>query len=172
MKKIILSLAITVALTSFHYPFKIEADKAFMIKATQGNLGEVDAAKLALQQSTSDSVKAFAQMMIDDHTSAQTELAAIAKNENVPLPDSTDDAHRMFKQRLMQVSGKTFDSAYMQAQVQDHVKTIAMFQAEAKNGLDAQTKAYANKLLPKLQMHLQHAQSVAQSSMSGGNTQQ
>lgn len=50
----------------------------------------------------------------------------------------------------------------MQSQVQDHIKKIAMFQAEANNGLDAQTKAYANKLLPKLQMHLQHAQSVAQ----------
>ncbi len=159
------------ALVSFTYPYKFVADKAFMIKATQGNLGEVDAAKLALQQSTSDSVKAFAQMMIDDHTSAQTELASIAQKEGVTLPDSTDDTHRLFAQRLMTVTGKSFDSAYMQSQVQDHVKTIAMFQAEASNGLDAQTKAYASKLLPKLQMHLQHAQSIAQSSTGSGMQQ-
>ena len=164
MKKAILLFTLVAALTSFRYSSAI-ADKAFMIKATQGNLAEVAAAKLALAQSSSDSVKAFAQMMIDDHTNAQTELASIAKSENVTLPDSTDDQHRMFAQRLMLVSGKSFDSAYMAAQVQDHIKTIALFQAEINNGMDAQTKAYANKLLPKLQMHLQHAQSIAQNNI-------
>jgi len=171
MKHTILLVTVVLAASAFHSPYYYETDKAFMIKATQGNLAEVEAAKLALTQSTSDSVKAFAQMMIDDHTNAQTELASIAKNESVTLPDSTDDQHRMFAQRLMQVSGKSFDSAYMQSQVQDHVKTIALFNAEIQNGRDAQTKAYAIKLLPKLQMHLQHAQKVA-GSVSGTNMQQ
>ncbi len=62
----------------------------------------------------------------------------------------------------MLVTGKSF--------VRDHVKTIALFQAEINNGLDAQTKAYASKLLPKLQMHLQHAQALA-SNMDSGNGQ-
>ncbi len=171
MKKTIYAVIIIAALTAFRYPLKFEADKAFMIKTTQGNLAEVDAAKLALTKSASDSVKAFAQMMIDDHTNAQTELASLAQQQGVQLPDSTDDQHRMFKQRLMQVSGNTFDSAYVAAQVQDHVKTIALFNAEIKNGRDAQTKAYASKLLPKLQMHLQHAQALA-SNMGVNSTQQ
>lgn len=161
MKKLIYLCTVLIALTSFHYPFKFETDKAFMIKATQNNLAEVDAAKLALTQSTSDSVKSFAQMMVDEHTNAQAELAALAQKQGVTLPDSTDDEHRMFKQRLVLASGNSFDSAYMQSQVKDHVKTIALFQAEITNGMDAQTKAYAAKLLPKLQMHLQHAQSIA-----------
>ncbi|MBV9962724.1 MAG: DUF4142 domain-containing protein [Parafilimonas sp.] len=171
MKRSALNLFILLVASAFHLPYKVEADKAFMIKATQSNLAEITAAKLALAQSQSDSVKAFAQMMIDDHTNAQTELAALAKSENVTLPDSTDDQHRMFAQRLMMVSGKTFDSAYMQSQVQDHVKAIALFTAEIQNGLDAQAKAYASKLLPKLQMHLQHAQNVA-GNMGGMNMQQ
>ena len=53
----------------------------------------------------------------------------------------------------------------------DHIETIALFQAETTNGMDAQTKAYATKLLPKLQMHLQHAQSLA-SNMGMSNMQQ
>ena len=81
MKKLIYLCTVLIALTSFHYPFKLEADKAFMIKATQGNLAEVDAAKLALAQSTSDSIKSFAQMMVDDHTNAQAELASLAKQK-------------------------------------------------------------------------------------------
>jgi putative membrane protein len=80
-------------------------------------------------------------IMIDNHTNAQAELAAIAKNENVTLPDSTDDEHRRFKQRLMLVTGNSFDSAYMQSQVRDHVKTIALFQAKISIGKDAQSLA-------------------------------
>ena len=160
------------ALTSFHYPYKADADKAFMIKAAQGNFAEIDAAKLALAQSSSDSIKAFAQMMISDHTDAQTQLAALAQQQGVTLPDSTDDTHRLFAKRLMLVTGKTFDSAYMQSQVQDHIKTIALFQAEVSHGRNQQDKDFANKLLPKLQMHLQHAQTVAQNSMSGMNMNQ
>ena len=172
MKKLILPLAILMVSTSFHYRYQSEADKAFMIKATQGNLAEVEAAKLAVSQSASDSIRLFAQMMIEDHTTAQSELAAIAKSQNVTLPDSTDDEHRMFKQRLMLVQGKSFDSAYMQSQVRDHIKTIALFKAEISNGVNAETKAYASKLLPKLQMHFQHAQNLAQGNMNGMQMQQ
>jgi putative membrane protein len=164
MKNLILNLAIVMALSSFHYPYKAVPDKAFLIAAAQGNIAEIDAAKLALAQSASDSVKAFAQMMIADHTDAQTQLAALAQQQSVTLPDSADDAHRMFKQRLTMVTGKSFDSAYMQSQVQDHIKTVALFEQEIQNGLDQQDKDFASKLLPKLRMHLQHAQNVAQSS--------
>lgn len=168
MVKLIYVCTVMVALTSFRYPFTADADKAFMIKAAQSNIAEVDAAKLALQKTTSDSIRSFAQMMIDHHTMAQTQLSALAKEQNVTLPDSTDDEHRMFKQRLMLVTGTSFDSAYIQSQVRDHVKTIAMFQAEVSNGKNAQDKNFASTLLPQLQMHLQHAQSLA----TAGNMQQ
>ncbi len=161
MKTLVLSILIMAALSSFYNPVKTDTDKGFMVKAAQNNMAEIDAAKLALQKSTSGSIKSFAQMMIEDHTAALNELKTLAQQKSVMLPDSTDDTHRLFAQRLMLVSGSSFDSAYMQAQVRDHVATIAVFQAEVSNGIDAQAKAYANKLLPKLQMHLQHAQNVA-----------
>lgn len=171
MKKTILSLVIVSALCSFHLRYKAETDKLFMVTATQNNLAEIDVARLALTQSASDSIKAFAQMMIDDHTAAQTELASLAQQKGVTLPDSTDATHRTFKQRLMLVSGNSFDSAYIQSQVKDHEQTIALFQAEVTNGTDVQVKDYANKLLPKLQMHLQHAQNLA-GNMGGMKMQQ
>ena len=146
-------------------------DVSFLNAASRANTTEIKFGMLAVDSAQDPAIKSFAQMMIDDHTNAQTELAALAKNQGITLPDSTDDEHRMFKQRLMLVSGNSFDSAYIQSQVRDHVKTIALFQAEIKNGLDAQTKAYASKLLPKLQMHLQHAQALA-SNMGMRNMQQ
>jgi putative membrane protein len=169
MKKLISLCTFFIALCAF--TFKVETDKAFMITATQNNLAEIEVAKVALEKSTSDSVKAFAKMMIDDHSAAQSELASLAQSKGVALPDSTDDAHRMFKQRLMMVSGNSFDSAYLQSQVQDHLKTIDLFQGEVDKGIDPQLKAYAGKLLPKIQMHLQHVQGLVQNQMSGMNMQ-
>ena len=160
MKKLIYAGCLFAALTSFKSPLAIDTDKGFMFKATQSNLAEVGVAKLALDKSTSDSVKSFAQMMIDDHTQAQAELAALASRQGVTLPDSTDDVHMMFKKRLMLASGSSFDSAYLQSQVKDHVATIALFQSEVNQGHNAECKAYASKLLPKLNMHLQHVQSM------------
>jgi hypothetical protein len=45
MKNIILTLTVAVTFTAFQ---SLQADKVFMIKATQGNFTEVDAAKLVL----------------------------------------------------------------------------------------------------------------------------
>lgn len=137
-----------------------EPDKAFLIKAAQSNLAEIGAAQIALAQSAADSVKAYAQMMIDEHTKAQTEVSTLAQKQNVALPDSTDVEHRMFSQRLKLLQGASFDSVYVQSQVRDHVKTIALFKAETAQGKNEEDKAFATKLLPNLQMHLNHAYSL------------
>jgi len=45
--------------------------------------------------------------------------------------------------------------------ISDHEKAIALFQAEAKGGTDADLKAYAEKTLPKLKDHLKMAQDLS-----------
>jgi putative membrane protein len=172
MKKTILNLFIIAALCSFNVPLKFSADNAFVIKAAQSNIAEIEAAKLALVKSTSDSVKTFAQRMIDDHTTALIELVTIAKQKSFAIPDSADDEHRMLKQRMMLISGKSFDSAYIKSQVKDHIQAVDLFRSEISNGTNEQVKAYAVKLLPKLQMHLEHVQHLASSYLQGMNQQQ
>jgi putative membrane protein len=39
--------------------------------------------------------------------------------------------------------------------VEDHEKDVAAFDATAKNGVDADVKAFAAKTLPTLRMHLE-----------------
>jgi putative membrane protein len=62
--------------------------------------------------------------------------------------------------KLSKLSGADFDRAYMKHMVDDHVKDVAMFEKEAKNGKDADLKAWANKTLPTLREHLQMARDV------------
>jgi predicted outer membrane protein len=51
---------------------------AFLTGAYQDGLAEIQLAQLALQKATNADVKAFAQRMIDDHTQANSKIAALA----------------------------------------------------------------------------------------------
>src|SRR5690349_3203992 len=101
----------------------IDADD-FVEEASAKGIAEINDSKLALQKSSSAAVKAFAQKMIDDHTAANQELAAIAKRKNL---DIADDAELMNKAKafaLKQREGESFDAAYAKGQVAAHEQTI------------------------------------------------
>ena len=132
-----------------------------MMQASYGNNAEVDAGKTADSMSANTGVKMFGQMMVQDHTTAQSELADIADAWQVDLPQTPDTAHIRMKQQMMTLTGFTFDTAYMHSQVRDHEVNIALFQDAADHSDNQTLKNYANKYLPKLRMHHMMADSIA-----------
>jgi putative membrane protein len=147
------------------------ADHAFVLKTTQVGIAEVELGKLAVQKTQRDDVKKFAQQMIDDHSKAGGELKAIAIRKNIAVPADTDAEHKMLYDRLLKLSGAAFDQAYMQAMVDGHRKVAADVNAEAREGQDAEVKAWAAKTLPTIDAHLKHAQTVSGSVHPAGSTQ-
>jgi putative membrane protein len=98
--------------------------------------------------------------MVDDHSKANDELKSIAASKGITLPTSLSAKEQATYDRLTKLSGAEFDRAYMKDMVEDHVKDVAMFEKEAKNGKDADVKAFADKTLPTLREHLQMARDV------------
>ncbi len=137
-----------------------QTDRDFMMKASYGNNAETDAGNMAMQKANEEEVRMFGQMMITDHNMAQTELAAVASEKGVNIPQGLDEEHQQAKQQLSTLTGRAFDSTYMAMQVADHRKTITLFEDESANGKDNRVKEYANKYLPKLREHLQMADSI------------
>ena len=135
-------------------------DRAFMSKAAQGGLAEVQLGQLATQQGSSDAVKQFGQRMVDDHTHANNELMQVALQKQITLPKSLSKKDQNVKTRLSKLSGAAFDRAYMADMVKDHQLDIADFQKEADSGQDPDVKAFAAKTLPTLKEHLTMAESV------------
>jgi putative membrane protein len=129
-------------------------DRDFMNAASQANVAEIGAAKLAVAKSKEDFVKSFAQKMIEDHSKAQQELADLAQQQNVILTVRPDTEHQHMLQELEGLSGAAFDSAYMQSQLLDHQVAITLFRQQSQEGKDKAAKAYAEKYLPQLQHHL------------------
>ncbi|HEY9300300.1 MAG TPA: DUF4142 domain-containing protein [Phormidium sp.] len=129
------------------------SDRLFMNKAAQGNMAEIRLSQLALQRATNNEVKQYAQQMIDQHTQANNQLMQLARQKGVTLPRQLDTQHRQIEGQLRQLSGASFDQAYMRAMVNDHAQTAALFQRQAEQGQDQDVVAYASTLLPAIQQH-------------------
>jgi putative membrane protein len=140
----------------------IPGDKAVMFArdAALGNMAEVRLGKLASTHASSDQVKQFAAKMVADHAKADEQLRAITAKKQIALPSDLDGVHHALAQKLEGLKGTAFDIAYMNAMVDDHMKTVASFTDEAQHGVDPDLKAFAAATLPTLETHLQMAKQV------------
>jgi len=123
-----------------------DKDKAFMKEAAKGGMMEVDMGKMAQQKGKSPDVKKIGGTMVADHSKANAELMAIAKKKGVDLSKEKAPKHSM--------NDANFDKEYLSMMVDDHQKDLAAFQAEAKNGSDADVKAFASKTSAVIKKHL------------------
>src|SRR4051812_11736505 len=85
-------------------------DSTFLVQASQSNWAEIDLGTLALSKATSDSVRAFAQMMITDHTGAQADLTSVVNNisSNANISDSLSAPIIAMRDSLQALSGTAF----------------------------------------------------------------
>ncbi len=128
-------------------------DKQFMMDAAAGGNTEVEASRIALNQSSNDRVKNFANMMISDHTKAGDELKSIASAKSVTLPDSVMAKQHSELDMLRKTSARGFDKAYIAMMDKDHKETIDKFEMAAQKCDDSDVKTFASKTLPTLKMH-------------------
>lgn len=135
-------------------------DRAFMQKAGEGGMAEVQLGHLAEQKASSQAVKDFGQRMVADHTQAADKLKGVAESKGVTLPAALNAKDKALYDKLSGLSGSAFDRDYMRAMVKDHKADIAEFQKESNAGRDSEVKSYASSTLPTLQSHLSQAEQV------------
>jgi putative membrane protein len=142
-------------------PAGVRADSEFIHKAASGGLLEVRLGQLAQQKAQSPAVKQFGRRMVTDHSKANMQLSAIAKQGGVNLPAKLDPKHQREVDQLSAKSGKDFDKAYMSLMVKDHVEDVQEFQREATSGTAPRVRDFAAQTLPTLQEHLALAKQTA-----------
>lgn len=135
-------------------------DSAFIMKAAQGGMAEVELGNLAKEHASSSDVKDFGQKMVDDHGKANDELKALAGQKNVTLPTAVDAKSKAMMDKMSKMNGGAFDRAYVKDMVADHKQDIAEFKKEANSGKDPDVKAWASKTLPTLENHLSMIQNI------------
>jgi putative membrane protein len=142
-------------------------DRVFIDSAAASGMAEVTLGQLAANSAFNNSVRAFGQQMVNEHTDANNQLMSIASRNNIMPPAQIDPAHRALIIRLTTYTGYQFDTAYLNSQVMDHMKAINLFQGESNNiGGDPAVRGFANSNLPNLNRH----QYVADSLLNTLNT--
>ena len=130
-------------------------DADFAQKAATAGKHEVDGAKFAASKASNAEVKALANKLVKDHTAANNELMAMMKKKQI-----TASADTPASEAWRNETGAALDRAYIDHVIAEHEKDIALFEAESKNGDDAELKAWAGKKLPALREHLKAAQDL------------
>jgi putative membrane protein len=143
-------------------PIRVD-DKKFAKDAALGGMTEVELGKLAVQKSSNDEVKQFGQKLVDEHTAANNQLKDVAGKENIEIPGSIDSKRQSRIDKLSKLSGEDFDKAFLKDQLKDHEAQVRDFSAEAQGGSDPNVKAFATKMLPALQQHLELAKNINKS---------
>ena len=133
-------------------------DRLFVTLAGQSGLAEVQLARLALDKARSDAVKRFARRMQDDHSQANQQLAAAARQAGLAVPTQPSADHQAEHDRLARLDGAAFDAAYLQAQLIEHQKATQVLQWEMGSGQFPPLQRHSAATLPAVLDHLQEVQ--------------
>jgi putative membrane protein len=132
-------------------------DKLFVRQAAIGNQAEVELGELARKKGASQSVRDFAQHMIDDHGKSADLLRRLGRGASANMPKELDPEHQSVRAKLQQASGKDFDVAYIGSMIQDHQRTVNLLQWQITGGQNEALKKYAADTLPDVMEHLEMA---------------
>jgi putative membrane protein len=124
---------------------------------------DIDADKLALSKAKSLDVKAFAQLMIDDHSGVNEAATELVQRLHV-TPEANSTSHALQEggaenlAALKALSGSTFDRAYLEHEIAYHQAVLdAVDTTLTPNAQHAELKALLVKVRPAFVAHLEHA---------------
>jgi putative membrane protein len=146
-------------------------DKLFVRQAALGGRAEVELSKLAQKKATNQSVREFADRMVEVHSKSNEQLLRSGRGLNPDLPKDLDPEHQAVRNELQKATGQSFDIAYISAQIQDHQRTANLLQWHISNGQNEALKKYSMETLPEVMDHLEHAkQNYALLSQGAGSS--
>jgi putative membrane protein len=129
-------------------------DKQFLRKASEGGLAEVELGKLALQKSSNDGLKTFAQKMVDDHTTLNDTMKPIADSLGAMTATHMNKMDQAEYDRLKGLSGDDFDKEYIAFMVKDHRVDLHEFRQESATAADPALKDATTKGAKVIREHL------------------
>ncbi|MBA2683526.1 MAG: DUF4142 domain-containing protein [Gemmatimonadaceae bacterium] len=147
-------------------------DAQILAFAKTANSGEIAEAKLAQHKATNPAVKKFAAMLIADHTKMLADGTALA-NKLAITPDTSKsdvsdlakDGNNDLKDLQGKKTGKDFDEAYMDKQVDGHQKVLDGLNDASKSAKSPELKSAVDASIAKVQDHLTQAKAIKDNSL-------
>ena len=126
----------------------------FVKKAGASDLFEVTSAKLETS-SKNPEIRAFAAMMVKDHTKSTAEVKAAAIKSGLhPKPPMLEPKQKADLAALKAVSGTARDTLYVSQQKAAHQEALALHQENAAGSSAPALKAASAKIVPVVEHHI------------------
>ena len=136
-------------------------DKAFLRKAAEGGMAEVQLGQLAQQKASSQDVRQFGEKMVQEHSQLNDQLKPIAEQQGVRPPKALSKKDEATLRKLEGLSGQQFDHAYIETMLKDHKKDLEEFKETANRTQNPQLKDAAQHGAQVIESHLQDIQQIA-----------
>jgi putative membrane protein len=133
-----------------------KSTQTILVQIHQANLKEVALGKMAQEKATSSEVRAYAEQLVEDHTSADNMVVAMARKTGVRLHEAAQ--RKPLAQKLSSTSGAGFDRLFLQQTSSDHERLIRELQQEREDASDDEIEALIDKIMPILEQHRDLAQ--------------
>lgn len=133
----------------------------FIEQASAKGLADIETSRMAHGKTSSQEIKDYTIEVINERTTANQHLAAIAKKLELPVAprDTIVDKAQALMPELK--DGDSFDAAYTAQQVKANEEAIALFQREGAASDIPEIKALVDETLPKLKTQLEKARALA-----------
>ena len=135
-------------------------NETFMQQAAASDMFEIQTGALAITKGTRTEVRELGQMLVTDHSLSSTELMALAMQKNTTLSTTLPADKATKVSRLQGLTGTAFDKEFAAMQVEAHEEAINLYERANNDISDASLQAFIDKILPKLEMHLDEAEDV------------
>jgi putative membrane protein len=143
-------------------------EREFVTKVAYKTIYEIEVSKLAADRAVSPAVRTYAQRIVQQQTQMNNELVALMSARGVTPPRSlpADKATKLHRLAALPRSD-AFDNGYIRVVgIEDHRAAIGLFEKARRDVRDRDLRAWIDRSLTILRVHLADAQSVA-ASLSG-----
>jgi putative membrane protein len=127
----------------------------------QADLKEIAIGKIAEGKASSDEVRAYADQLVKDHTTANQMVIETAQKKGAHLHEPSRRAgnrEKLAEQKLSSANGAQFDRLFLEQTSADHKRLIRELKQEREDASDDDVEALIDKIMPILQQHQDLAQ--------------
>ena len=136
-----------------------EKTQIFLTEMTDARLMDREEGKQAVLKGTTQEIKKYGQLMIDDQTYLLKELQKIAATKNITLPTEISEEKQNGLKDLKEKSGADFDKKFIKMICIDHKRDVRKFKKAAKCN-DSGVSSFAKEHLPMIESHLKKIKQI------------
>lgn len=155
MKLLMISSAIAMAAIASPAAAQVMAPAEYVMTAGASDLYEITSSQVVLETTQDPKLRAFAQMMITDHTKSTADVKAAATRSRVKvMPAKLNPLQQELVAELRAEQGPARDAAYIAQQKASHGQALNVQKAYAMEGTAPSLKSVAANIVPVVEHHI------------------